>query len=83
MVHQWEWNDTDTQKWIIECLVEKNQPYYKITTKHSGKVLDVSQSLYQNGANVHQWRSNQSDMKKWCIPVNLQKISMAILKIAI
>ncbi len=41
--------------------------YYKLTAKHSGKVLDVSNASTANGATVQQWTSNGTNAQKWLI----------------
>ncbi len=41
--------------------------YYKLTAKHSGKVLDVDQSSTADGATVKQYTSNGTDAQKWLI----------------
>lgn len=43
---------------------------YKIINKHSGKVLDVSASNTNNGANVQQWDDNGTNAQKWYIKQN-------------
>ena len=45
--------------------VEKAQ--YTIVNRHSGKVLDISNSNTNNGANVQQWDSNGTNAQKWYI----------------
>ena len=39
--------------------------YYKITAKHSGRVLDVSEISKENGASIHQWDWWNGDNQKW------------------
>ncbi len=41
--------------------------YYKLTAKHSGKVLDVDQSSTADGATVKQYTSNGTDAQKWLL----------------
>ena len=48
--------------------VEKAQ--YTIVNRHSGKVLDISNSNTNNGANVQQWDSNGTNAQKWYITQN-------------
>ncbi|CAA9261516.1 MAG: CBM13 / GH5_35 / PL3_4 / GH39 [uncultured Cytophagales bacterium] len=40
---------------------------YKITARHSGKALDVSNSSTADGANVQQWTDNGSQAQQWII----------------
>ncbi|WP_189276156.1 RICIN domain-containing protein, partial [Kitasatospora griseola] len=39
VVHQWEWNNGDNQKWRIEPV---GDGYYRLVSVYSGKVLDVA-----------------------------------------
>ncbi len=41
--------------------------YYKLTVKHSGKVLDVNQASTLDGALVQQWTDNGTNAQKWLI----------------
>ncbi|MBD0255537.1 MAG: RICIN domain-containing protein [Cytophagales bacterium] len=40
---------------------------YKITARHSGKALDVSNSSTADGGNVQQWTDNGSTAQQWII----------------
>lgn len=40
---------------------------YKITARHSGKALDVSNASTADGANVQQWTDNGSAAQQWII----------------
>ncbi|WP_438445479.1 CBM35 domain-containing protein [Gorillibacterium sp. sgz5001074] len=55
--------DKDSQKWKLEQVNE----YYKIVNKSNGKVLDVSNESYDNGANVHLWDYVGKDNQLWTI----------------
>ena len=44
--------------------VESNE-VYKITAKHSGKVLDVEGGYTHDGANVQQWTDNGNPQQQW------------------
>lgn len=41
--------------------------YYKITAKHSGKVLDVYWEKMEAGANVQQYYWNNGDNQQWVV----------------
>lgn len=43
---------------------------YKITAKHSGKVLDVASAATYDGANVQQWDDTNGTCQKWKIVDN-------------
>lgn len=55
--------DKDSQRWKLE----KVNGYYKIINKSNGKVLDVSNESYDNGANVHLWDYVGKDNQLWTI----------------
>ena len=40
---------------------------YSITSKQSGKALDVSDVSFDNGANIHQWQNYYADNQLWII----------------
>lgn len=58
-----DWNDK-----VSSIKVEKAK--YNIINKHSGRVLDVSNSNTNNGANVQQYHSNGTNAQKWYITQN-------------
>ena len=62
----WIGNDFNDKTSSIK--VEK--AIYKIINKNSGKVLDVSSSNTNNGANVQQWDDNGTNAQKWYIKQN-------------
>ena len=58
-----DWNDKASS-----IKVEKAK--YYIINKHSGRVLDVTGSNTNNGANVQQYHSNGTNAQKWYIKQN-------------
>ncbi|MEH0156390.1 RICIN domain-containing protein [Limibacter armeniacum] len=68
-VQQWEWLGGDCQQWKIEP-VSPNQVTegtFRISAKHSQKVLDVDACSTTAGANVQQWPWNGADCQKWTV----------------
>jgi len=68
-VHQWDWHDGNSQKWILTV---QGDGSYQITSKHSGKCLDLdvskgSQTI--NGTNVQQWDWHGGNNQKWILTV--------------
>ena len=67
---------TNDTSWIgsdfndITSSIKVEKAKYTIINKHSGKVLDVSGSNTNNGANVQQWDSNGTNAQKWYIHQN-------------
>ncbi|KEQ27776.1 hypothetical protein ET33_13970 [Paenibacillus tyrfis] len=41
--------------------------FYKIVAVHSGKVLDVADNSYANGAYIVQWSDNGGNNQRWSI----------------
>lgn len=62
------WIGNDFNDIVSSIKVEK--AIYNIVNKHSGKVLDVSSSNMNNGANVQQWDSNGTNAQKWYVTQN-------------
>lgn len=68
-VQQWEWLGGTCQQWLIES-VSPNEiaaGSYSITSKNSGKVLDVSGCSSSVGANVQQWSWNGANCQRWTV----------------
>ncbi|MES2731183.1 MAG: RICIN domain-containing protein [Bacteroidota bacterium] len=67
-LQQYEWNGADCQRWKLEPLTETVKPgIYKVSAKHSGKVLEVAGGSTENGANVQQYEWNGTDGQKWSV----------------
>ena len=56
-IHQWNWWDSDNQKWYLQSL---GNGYYKINAKHSGKCLDATGGN-TNGGDIVQWPCHGGD----------------------
>ncbi len=66
-IFQWGNDDRDNRLWKIEPV---GDGYYKLTSKHSGKVLDVSGRSGEDGTNVHQWDYRGGANQQWSfVPV--------------
>ncbi|MEZ4542239.1 MAG: RICIN domain-containing protein [Chloroflexota bacterium] len=59
---QWNWHGGDNQRFRLEHL---GDGLYKITAKHSGKVLDVSAASPDGGAVVIQWDWHGGNNQRW------------------
>ena len=69
-VFQYGINDNNNRLWKIE---EVHSGYYKLTNRHSGKVLDVRGVSQENGANVHQWEYVGWANQQWKLePVSIE-----------
>ncbi len=68
-VQQWEWLGGDCQQWRLEPVSPNEVPTgsYRITSKNSNKVLDVSGCSTSVGANVQQWPWNGANCQRWSI----------------
>ncbi|MEQ9305901.1 MAG: RICIN domain-containing protein, partial [Marinoscillum sp.] len=68
-VQQWEWLGGDCQQWKLEPVSPNEVPTgsYRITSKNSNKVLDVSGCSTSVGANVQQWPWNGANCQRWSI----------------
>ncbi|WP_189276154.1 RICIN domain-containing protein, partial [Kitasatospora griseola] len=62
VVHQWEWNNGDNQKWRIEPAGDGR---HRLIARHSGKALDIAGPSAANGAAVNQWEWNNGDNQKF------------------
>lgn len=68
-VQQWEWLGGDCQQWKLEPVSPNQIPTgtYRISSKSSSKVLDVSGCSSSAGANVQQWPWNGANCQRWTI----------------
>ena len=62
-VQQWDWLGYDWQQWSLEPVVTAG--VYRVTAKHSYKVLDTSAFPGSQNRNVVQWEWYGSDIQKW------------------
>ncbi|MFC5664159.1 RICIN domain-containing protein [Kitasatospora misakiensis] len=59
---QWERRDADHQRFTLEPVEEG---FYRITARHSGKVLEVGDASTDNGAAVRQWEWDGGVHQQW------------------
>ena len=52
----------DNQRWRLSPL---GDGYFRVTAKHSGKVLDVRGVSTANGAQIQQWDYLGGDNQRW------------------
>ncbi|MBU2711815.1 RICIN domain-containing protein [Zooshikella harenae] len=67
-VIQWGWHGGNNQRWEIIPKGAVNVPMegvYKITSKHSSKVLDVSEHSMEGAANIQQWTYGGGKNQQW------------------
>lgn len=62
-VWQYQWNNTDAQKWIIHESEEKG--YYYVISKCNELYLDVSCGSSANATNVQTYRGNKTNAQKF------------------
>jgi hypothetical protein len=68
-IQQWEWLGGDPQQWRLELLGQQpiTPGVYRIVSKASDKVLDVSGCSTADGANVHQWMWLGGNCQRWSV----------------
>lgn len=66
-VHLWHINNSVAQDFRLEW---EGNGYYRIVNPNSGKVLDVTSAIAQNGTNIWQYTWNGSDAQLWKILPN-------------
>ncbi|MEV6974217.1 RICIN domain-containing protein [Kitasatospora sp. NPDC093806] len=59
---QWERRDADNQRFDLEAV---EGGYYRITARHSGKVLEVTEAGTDNGTAVRQWEWSGGEHQQW------------------
>ncbi|MFD8695469.1 RICIN domain-containing protein [Kitasatospora purpeofusca] len=59
---QWERRDADNQRFTLEAVEDG---FYRITARHSGKVLEVADASNDNGAAVRQWEWSGGAHQQW------------------
>ncbi|MGY0458628.1 RICIN domain-containing protein [Kitasatospora sp. cg17-2] len=59
---QWERRDADNQRFTFEKV---EGGFYRITARHSGKVLEVADASTDNGAAVRQWEWSGGAHQQW------------------
>ncbi|MDF2454754.1 MAG: Alpha-L-arabinofuranosidase precursor [Cytophagaceae bacterium] len=74
VVHQWEDNGLDCQKWH---LIATPDGYYSINAVKGGLALDVENCSSANGTSVRMWTPSGSDCQKWII----EQVSNGIYRI--
>ena len=55
------YNNSKTQQWVIK----KEEDYYTITNKSTGKALDLSGGVFSNKANIWQYNLNKTCAQRW------------------
>ncbi|MER5866190.1 RICIN domain-containing protein [Kitasatospora sp. NPDC002040] len=59
---QWERRDADNQRFALEAVQDG---FYRITARHSGKVLEVTDASTDNGTPVRQWEWDGGTHQQW------------------
>jgi GH43 family beta-xylosidase len=66
-VHQWEFANVPSQRWIIQALPDGN---YTINSCSGGLSMDVAGGSSEDGANIGMWAPNGTDAQMWRIEKN-------------